>query len=183
MIYLPASNPNRRAGFTLVETAIATVMVGGLLVVALNMVGASRITQTRYADRQQALILAEDLLQEVLARPYEDPDEGITILFGLELGELLSIRINLDDADDYNGYSDSPPEDADGNAIPGAGDYTRSVAVDWVERDDPTTVSASETGVKKVTVAVSKGGRPAVVLRGFVTADWPGADEMEDFSP
>lgn len=175
----PHHDPPR--GFTLVETALATVLVGGLFVVALNMVGASRVTQSRFAERDQAMLLAEDLLQEVLAMPYEDPDGGIA--FGIESGETLSLRASLDDADDYHGTTESPPTDADGNAIPGAENFTRTVQVHWVQPSDPKTVAASETGLKRVVVAVRKSGRAAVTLRGYVSADWPEAQDMEDFEP
>ena len=168
-------------GFTLVESALATVLVGGLLVVAMNMVGASRVTQSRFAEREQALLLAEDLLQEILARPYEDPDGGI--VFGIELGELLTLRAGLDDTDDYHGYSESPPTDAEGNELPGAAGFTRTAKVQWVELHDPQTVAPSETGVKRVVVTVTRGGRAGVTLTGFQTAAWPDAAAMEGFAP
>lgn len=176
----PLDQAYRRA-FSLVETAIATVLVGGLFVVAMNTLGASRISQSRYAERDQALLLAEDLLNEVLAQAYEDPDGGV--VFGIEVGEVLSLRAGLDDADDYDGYSESPPVDDNGNAVPGATGFTRSVQVHWVELDDPATISKSETGLKRVVVSVSKGGRATVSLRGYATADWPAVSEMQDFEP
>ncbi|MEL7087903.1 MAG: type II secretion system protein [Planctomycetota bacterium] len=174
--------PPRRHGFTLVETALATVLVGGLFVVAMNLVGASRVTQSRFAERDQALLLAENLLQEILAQPYEEPDDT-GVAFGLEVGETLALRVDLNDADDYHGYSESPPVDANGNAVPGATAFTRSVQVHWVELDAPETVSPSETGLKRVVVTVRRGGRATVTLRGYVTANWPDARDMEDFAP
>ncbi len=170
-----------RRGFSLVETAIATVLVGGLFVVAMNMVGASRITQSRYADREQALLLAEDLLNDIVALPYEDPDGGIA--FGIEIGESLSLRLSFDDADDYHGTTESPPADSEGNAIPGAERFTRSVVVQWVEVDDPETISPSETGVKRVTVTVNLAGRKMAELSGLRSASWPDADRMSEGTP
>ncbi|MEM7624241.1 MAG: hypothetical protein AAF333_01295 [Planctomycetota bacterium] len=182
MTFSPRPSRPARA-FTLVETALATVLVGGLFVVAMNMVGASRVTQSRYAERDQALLLAEDLLQEVLTRPYEDPGDPDGVVFGIELDETLTVRASLDDADDYHAYSESPPADVEGNAIPGAAGFTRAVQVQWVELDDPKTVASAETGLKRVTVAVSKGGRPTVILRAYLTSAWPAADEMIGSTP
>jgi len=172
---------NRRGGFSLVETAIATVLVGGLFVVAMNMVGASRITQSRYADREQALLVAEDLLNEILAMPYEEPGGGAA--FGIEVGESLNLRTSFDDTDDYHGINESPPIDRDGNAVPGAERFVREVAVQWVELDDPETVSPSETGVKRVTVTVSLAGRKLAELSGLRTASWPSVNQMNEATP
>ncbi|MEM9915020.1 MAG: hypothetical protein AAF911_08665 [Planctomycetota bacterium] len=173
--------PGRSGGFSLVETAIATVLVGGLFVVAMNMVGASRVSQARYADREQGLLLAEDLLNEILAQPYEDPDGGI--VFGIEIGESLSLRAGFDDTDDYHSTSESPPTDADGNAIAGAERFTRSVVVQWVDPAEPKAVSPSETGVKRVTVTVDIAGRVMAELSGLRTASWPDAEQMSEGTP
>lgn len=175
------STPDRRRGFSLVETAIATVLVGGLFVVAMNMVGASRITQSRYADREQALLLAEDLLNEILNQPYEDPDGGIA--FGIEVGETLTLRTSFDDTDDYHGITEAPPADADGNAIPGAERFSRSVVVQWVEQDDPETVSPSETGIKQVAVTVTLAGKTMAELSGLRSASWPQVGQMSEGTP
>jgi hypothetical protein len=178
----PAIRPLHPPGFSLVETALATVLVGGLLVVSMNLLGASRMTQARYADREQALILAEDLLNEVLAEPYADADGG-GIALGLELGELFALGASFDDADDYDGYHEAPPTDADGQPIPGAERFTRTVAVQWVEPDDPDAVSASETGVKRVTVTVSIAGRELAALSGLRAAAWPGPTAQVEAAP
>ena len=168
-------------GFTLVETALATVMVGGLMVVAMNLVGASRLSQTRYADRELASVLAQDLLLEVLEQPYTD-EEGAGGI-GLSVGELLTLRLTLDDSDDYDGYTESPPTDPRGEAIPGAERLTRSVAVDFVLPGDPSKVTASDTGVKRVVVTVSVGEQELASVVGYRTAAWPGPGQMRGATP
>ncbi len=174
---------NRRhaAGFTLVETAIATVLVGGLLVVAMNMVGASRLTQSRYADRELASVLAQDLMTQILAQPYHDPDG--TTGFGVAAGESIALRINLDDSDDFDGYTESPPTDDQGNVLPGLERFTRSVEVDYVRLDSPATISNSDTGVKRMVVTVSLGERQLTHLTAWQTADWPTHDQMSEARP
>ena len=176
------SAPRRRA-FSLVEAAIATVLVGGLLVTSLNLLGASRMTQARYADREQALILAEDLLGEVLARPYEDPDDGVSVNLGLELGETLALRVGLDDADDYDGYAEAPPRDADGAAIPGASGFRRAVQVAYVDPDALNTAVADDRGVKRIVVVVERGDTELCRLTGYHTAAWPDADGLAEADP
>ena len=73
---------------------------------------------------------------------------------GAESGET---RANYDDVDDYNGWTASPPELSDGTAL-SLGGYTRSAKIIHVVFDDPTTESGSYTGMKRITVTVSKNG-------------------------
>lgn len=173
--------PRNRRGFSLVETAIATVLVGGLFVVSMNMVGASRMTQSRYADREQALILAEDLLNEILSQPYEDPDGGV--VFGIEVGESLNLHASLDDADDYHYFTESPPTDAQGNTIPGAERFTRTSVVYWVKAESPAVPYSAETGVKRVVVEVSLGEKKLAQLAGLMASAWPDAAAMAEAAP
>lgn len=161
----------------MVETTIAVVLVGGLYIVALNLVGASQVTQARYSDREQGAILAEALLDEGLAMPYDDPQDGGTT-FGVEPDETATPRSNLDDLDDLNGWSSTPPVDADGNAIPGADRYTRTVAVEWVELAAPKNTAGSDTGLKRITVTVTVGSKTVARLAGFKAAAWPAAQDL-----
>ncbi|MEO1236934.1 MAG: hypothetical protein AAFX76_09125 [Planctomycetota bacterium] len=169
------------SGFTLVEASIATLLVGGLLVVAMNLVGASRATQAAYADRERAVLLADDLLQEVLAKPYQDPD-GVVAL-GIEVGETLALRASFDDTDDYDGHTESPPTDADGRSIAGAERFTRTASVQWADPASPDNTTSSESGLKRVTVTVDLGAARVAEVVGYQSIDWPAVDEMEEVSP
>jgi len=171
-----------RLGFTLVETAIATLLVGGLLIVAMNMVGASRVTQASYAHREQAALLAEDFLQEIIGLSYNDPESG-GAMFGIEAGESLSLRSSFDDVDDYHGYLESPLADVNGNVIPRTQNITRRASVQWVMLDDPATVQPAETGLKRITVTVTQSGSATVTLKTYVTDVWPNVDEMVEVLP
>ena len=63
-------------GFTLVEAAISTIIVGGVLVASLNVIGAAAMTRHRLAQRQRARLLAADLMSEIPRLPYADPTLG-----------------------------------------------------------------------------------------------------------
>ena len=88
----------------MIELLIAIVVISiactGVLLVYAQTVrfSADPMIQT------QAVAIAEGYLEEILARPVTDPD-------GSEAGET---RATFDDVGDYNGLSNSPPQDQDG---------------------------------------------------------------------
>ena len=152
-------------GFTLVEAVFATLLVGLLLVAALSTAGASARLQSHGSDRGTGELLAQGLMNEILVQAYRDP--GPNPIFGPEPGKttIPASRTNFNDVDDYNGWSESPPQNKDGSVItmtnpdnttsPAFPGWGRSVAVAWVTSSDLTTVSSTETGVKRIIVTVT----------------------------
>lgn len=136
---------------------MATLILGVLMVAALQTLGSAGLGRAKTTDRAVARALADALLTEIMAQAYQDP--GTSPLFGLEPGETLSPR-TCNDADDYNGLSELPPRDAAGATIAGASGLQRLAKVEWVSEADLSTVSATETGVKRITVTVSRAGVP-----------------------
>ncbi|MEZ4484264.1 MAG: prepilin-type N-terminal cleavage/methylation domain-containing protein [Syntrophotaleaceae bacterium] len=134
------SKLNQTRGFTLIELVISIVVVsvalGGVLM-AINY------AVTHSADpmlQHQAVAIAESYLEEILLKPFADPDgvdgEGSRALF--------------DDVDDYDGLNDSGVRDQTGTAIAGLDNYTVVVTV----------ASTAFNGIdaansKKITVTVS----------------------------
>ncbi len=149
------SRRRTRRALTLVEAVTACLVVSVLMVSAMRAAGAAGMFQYKTADRARARFLAGQLLTDVLATSYEEPVDAV--VFGTESGETSSSKTNYDDVDDFNGWSESPPQDRDGAAMSDLSGWTRSVSVVWVSSTSPTTVSGSETGVKRITVTVSKG--------------------------
>lgn len=154
--YPPASTPRPAGAFTLAETLVSIVIVGGLVVVALNTAGAAVVTQNKIGERARGQLLALDLMTEILDQAYKEPG---SVNFGTDSQESGGSRANYDDVDDYDAWSSSPPEDKAGVNLPGLNDWTREVSVVWVTAADPAGLpSLVETGVKRVTVTVSRGG-------------------------
>lgn len=147
-----------RRAFTLVEATVSVLIVGLVLVAAMRTAASSNMTQARTADRAAALNLALALADEITSLPYSDAVN----LFGLEAGETHADRRTLNDADDYHGYSDSPPRGPDNDPLPGMSGWTRSVTVEWVTVADPTKTSAVPTGLKRITVTAHRKGVPPV---------------------
>lgn len=171
------NGPPRRPGFTLVEAAISIVLVGVLLVAALSTVGAAKLGERIRADRSEGQLLAQALMAEILNQAYEEPDD--TPQFGREVSEGSGDRTAWDDVDDYDGWTKSPPRYKDSTSMPGLDDWRRSVSVQWVTPSDLTQVSASPTGVKRITVTVAHNTVPVAELVTVRTAAWP-VDAKDD---
>lgn len=148
---------HRRRGASLIEVAMSSLLVGVLLVAALNTVGARLRHQLLLSERHQAMLLAEQLTSEVLTCDYEDPD-GAPV-FGPEPSESGSGRELFDDVDDYHGWDAAPPEDRDGTPIANLSDWRRTIDVEYVEANDLTAASISDEGFKRITVEVFRNGK------------------------
>jgi type II secretory pathway pseudopilin PulG len=180
---------DRRAAYAMVEVVISTLIVAIMLVAALNAVGAARVSMRRMDDHARGMLLAEDLLTEVLARGYFDP--GDTPDFGPEEDEATDTRADFDDLDDYAGWSAQPPQYTDGSAWADAGTWRRTVVVDIL---DPTSLDplekaeeveagtqadydiGDETGVRRVTVSVYRDDALVSKLVAVRTAVWAAAN-------
>ena len=114
-------------------------------------------TQNGMADDAVAACLADDLLYEVWQKHYGDPTDIEAIQVDAE--EMPLQKTTFDDVDDYHGWRESPPQDGAGKAIDGMDGWVRNVRVEFADADDPGRVSASDQGVKRITVEVSKNNR------------------------
>lgn len=162
-------------GISLVEAIVSIGIVGVMLAASLSTVGASYMRRQGMEDRARANLLAQELMTEILVKPYNDP--GGSSILGIEIDELLAPRSNFDDVDDYDGWSASPPEEVDGTEISGLDGWSRSASV--VETLDSNLKSTSpvETGIKRITVTVKKDG---VTLATLVAIRAAGADSQSD---
>ena len=149
----PAGFPRRvstACGFSLVETTVSIALVGGLLALSLELVGATATGRKNMGDRSRAQLLARGLMSEIMTQSYEEPDD--TPGFGREFGELGGSRLDYDDVDDYDNWVANPPEAKDGTKFVVFNEWQRKVTVEYVDPNDLTTVVGSDTGVKRITV-------------------------------
>ena len=151
---------NRRRGLTIIEIVVAMLVVSSMMAAALYAVAGSRSATARGTDRAQAAALADDLMGYIYRLAYKSPSGS---LLGIELGDVLNSKPGYDDVDDFDGFREDPPQYADGSVIPGMTGWERSVSVVWVNANNPATVSGTESGVKRITVTVSRNG--TVIVR------------------
>lgn len=145
----PRTRTHRRA-FSLIEAALATVIVGGLMLAVLEGVGASVKAGRVASDRQRAALLAATLLDECARLPFDEPSVAPTPPPGLDDGEQRHKRETLDDVDDFDGLDESPT-DPGGTALEGVQTWTWRCEVVNV---DSTGKTADDTGLKRITVTV-----------------------------
>ena len=162
---------NALRSFTLIEAVISTVIVGVMFVAAMNVLGATAVAKRSTQQHALGYSLAQDLMNEILDQPYEDPAQ--TASLGRESGEGGGDRVDFDDVDDYDNWSATPPEDKNGEPLIGYDQWTRSVEVSFVKPTDLQNEILSRTGVKRISVTVVRDGIPATQLIALRTHAWP----------
>ncbi len=156
------------AGMTIIEVILAMVLLSMMLGGVLSAVELSARAQHSTADAIYARSLAADLLEEICGYPYNDPSGAAEYSVGGD--EDPGDRSTFDDVDDFDGWSESPPIQADGTPVPGAHGWTRIVTIKWVDPQNPSLGSVTETGAKRVQVGVSRGGVTYAVISRIRTA-------------
>lgn len=174
-----------RRGFTLIETAMSSLLVGILIAASMQTVGTvARVRNTSH-DKSSAALLAHQLLAEILDMDYQESTG--TPAFGTETGE--TSRSLYDDIDDYHNLSESPPSFRDGTSMTSYSGWTRSVSVTEVGTTDSLLTSTltvgttpvgiglksgttTATGVRRITVTVKKNGTTMATAVGHRTKSW-----------
>ncbi len=157
-------------GLTLVEVTLSSFIASVVIVAALNVVGGAARARAAQAYKGRAGLLAEQLMTE--ARQQRFSDNADVGALGPETGEPTGSRAAFDDVDDFNGLAETPPRNADGTEISDPAGWSRSVAVQWVSAAGLTgPASATETGVKRITVTVRRRNAVAATLVAIRSSD------------
>ena len=153
-----------RRGVGVTEIMIATVIVGMMIVAALDAIGMVARTQRINSDRLTGPGLARDLLAEIMALPYTDPQNPGGAI-GVDAGESSGTRATFDDLDDYHGWSSANAVARDGSSRTGYTGWAHAVTVTWAERVSATAWPHYDTNLKRITVTVTS---PAGVVTQLV---------------
>jgi type II secretory pathway pseudopilin PulG len=101
------SSRKRRGGFTLIEAAITTVIIGVGCVAMLELLGAGTLANNDGAELTTAMNLAGNIRECMTGVAYTDPVNPTN--WGAEAGETIA---TYNDLDDFDGKTFSPPLDA-----------------------------------------------------------------------
>lgn len=157
----------RRHGVTFAEVTVATAIVGMLIVAALRTLGGATQASRYTAEHAIGLLLAGDLMSEIMNAEYAEPTE--TAVFGIEPSESSTVRAAYDDVDDYNGWDASPPQLKDGTVMSDKAGWRRTVSVRYLEDQNLGAETATDRGVKEITVTVNAGARQITELTAIRT--------------
>jgi hypothetical protein len=147
---------------SLIEVVMSTLLVGVVLVGAMNLLGAVVRGRSKAADLARGQQFAQQLMTEILNMAYGEsgslgPDPTVLVL-------IPEVRSQFDDVDDFNLYWESPLLTRTGGIIANSSGWRRSVDVAWVNPADPNTAVGSDQGVKRVTVTVQRSGQTVAQL-------------------
>ncbi len=173
-------------GFAMVEVVMATAIVGGLAVAALSLAASSAGHKARAANQARGRVLCRSLAEEISNLPVADwSTDGIDLFIktgGYTIDGADAKAANVVSAagqrslfsviDNYHGYTESPPKDQDDNVLPGYTGWTRTVTVEVVGFSNPNAVSASEMGLRKITVEASYAGKPIASTTFLRSSEW-----------
>ncbi len=122
-----------RAGFTLIEVAIAIILVAVGVLAVQGLVTSSTMVTLKMNEMQTAGTLAQALHERCI---------------GIDRSELLGL----------SGTTFSPPIDNQGNSITDLPNFSQRVVVDYVDPKTITGTSPNETSLLRVSVTVSRNG-------------------------
>lgn len=130
-----------RGGFTLIEAAVATAVIGIGVVALLTAVQAA--TRTNQAGRSltQAVFLAQEIREWTLRLPFKDPETPANPP-GSDEGNPQTF---VDDLDDLAGVTYSPPRDTHGSAIADMTAWSQTITLTWRDPTDLTSVVSNGT--------------------------------------
>lgn len=150
-------------GFTLVEVLIASAILSFATLAIVQAVTAGQAQTLDALKRARAQTLAEVLLEEIISKPYNDPEGHVG--FGPDADE--ATRTDFDNTDDYHNLSESPGSLADqsGTLYPDAYQvFGRSVAVESVI-NSVAALGGDHAGLQVTVTVYEPAGRTWVVRR------------------
>ncbi|MBI1871335.1 MAG: type II secretion system protein [Chlamydiae bacterium] len=162
----------KQNGLTLIEIVVAigilALAMPGVMYYFLNW--KSSLSEVRL--RSLATQLAQDLMEEIASKKWdENRSQGPTTspsTIGPDTGEsryTAGLSTSYDDVDDYNGLSESPPQNAQGVSLTTFSGFARSVQVIYVNSTDLDTSVTGPTNNKRIQVTVTwNGGSDSVQL-------------------
>ena len=155
----PFLHRKRTVGFTLVEMIVAITVISIALAATMSVFSLTVSSSADPIQPKQAMLVAESMLEEILLKPYANPDGGYVAACTTTCD-----RARFDDVKDYHNYASNGVYALDdlSTRVAGLEAYAVSVTV----ADSTTTANANTSTGQRVTVTVSVGGN-AYTLTGY----------------
>lgn len=162
-----------RRGFTLIEAAITTVIVGVGFTASMELFYACTRSTVTSGQLTVATMLAANVQEALTGLSFSDPT-SLVPLFGPEAGETAA---TYDDIDDFDLHTFSPPIDASLTPLSDLSQYAQIVTVAPVPLNRLSTASGvvtktTNTGALRVTVVVTYRVTPAAQPAELQRLSW-----------
>ncbi len=155
-----------RGGFSLVEVAVATAVIGIGVVALLTAIGSG--TRINEAGRQitKAVFLAQEIREWTRRLPFKDPQTPQNP----PGHDGSSPQVFVDDLNDLMGVTYSPPRDAHGLAIADMTSWSQTITMTWRNTTALTSaVSDGASDIVHVQVDISYQGQRVLSTGWLVT--------------
>jgi prepilin-type N-terminal cleavage/methylation domain-containing protein len=170
-----------RRGFTLVETALATLIVGVGVAATMQLFATCTLENRAAGQMSVATMLTTNVQEAMGGLSFADPGTQ-HLVFGPETGESLA---TYEDIDDFDGSTFNPPIDSLRAAIPDLNQYSQVVSV-WPvypnklnvnnNESSPDIAKSTYTGALRVRVRILYRATPSAVPAEVYRASWVQVD-------
>ncbi|HEV8605964.1 MAG TPA: hypothetical protein VGQ99_11385 [Tepidisphaeraceae bacterium] len=166
-----------RSAFTLLESALATIIIGVGILAMMGLFEACTRQNHQGAQATTAMMLAGHIQEMMEGLPFVDPVKGRTT-FGPEAGETLA---SFNDIDDFDNQTLNPPIDSSRTAVPSLSQYTQVITVVPVYPNQPSSNAddakpeipkGAYTGAARVRVKILYRSHPSHAPQEVYRAQW-----------
>lgn len=163
-------HPPRRRGFSLVESALAIVIIGIGIVALVASLGAASSINGAGRNLTRAVFLAQEIREWTLRLPFRDTDPAdANNPPGPDGTSPQTFVDDLDDLYDPAGLLYSPPRDGAGQALSDLAGWSQKLTLTWREANNLLqTVSPGTSDVVHVQVSVRLQGKEVVATNWIV---------------
>ena len=157
-----------RGGFSLVEVAVTTVIVGVGVTSLLLSVGSGTKVNGGAQELTQAVFLAQEIREWTVKLPFSDPDPADA---GNPPGpDGTSPLVFVDDLDDLMSVTFSPPRSGTGQPLNALTGWGQRINITWRDPDDlSSVVSPGASDIVYVQVEILRRGK-VVYTTGWIVA-------------
>jgi len=160
------TRPCVRRGFTLMETGLATIIIGLSVMSVMELLAKGTISNYDGAQQTTAINLAKNIREMCLDLHFTDPVTPNN--WGLDAGESASNPSTINDLNDLDGLSFCPPLDSRKVPIAGWTDWTQSIVVHSVDPNRLTLdVPDGTTPANRITVTISHKGQALYTMTWY----------------
>jgi type II secretory pathway pseudopilin PulG len=169
-------------GFTLIEAALATVIIGVGVTAMMELFSACTKENRAAGQSTVAMMLTENIRELMEDLAFNDPTSGRSV-FGAEVNEELPI---YDDVDDFDLSTFNPPINAARQPLTQLSQYTQVVSVMPVyptmpsantNESSPSIPKTTYTGAARVRIRILYRQNPSAVAQEVYRASWTRCDQ------